>query len=500
MPPTTPAFPAWQRDFALLTLAGFTAFAFAMAAPLVVSDGDTYWHLATGRWILAHHGVPATDPFSYAAVGRPWVTHEWLSEVVMALFYDVFGWGGLRLMTGLASVATALMLANRLRRTLPFIAAIVVMGLSFWLLCRHALERPHMLALPILLLWTLELMRARERDRLPPLWLLPVMVLWANLHGSYVFGVAFTCFFALEALLGAKGRRFRTALEWGAFIIAATLAALLTPNGFDGLVYPMKVMAMGHLQSINEWRPVNFAKPSAMPVAFFTGLAACLYLGVGMPAVRLGLLLLLLQMTFVHIRQEIVLAITAPLLLAQPLASALERNGSQGPLPVEWPPLKELAPVIAVVVMLFVGVTFWRFSENNTPVDADNLPVTALQRTPAALRARPAFNDYAFGGWLILNGVQPFIDGRSDMYGDDHLKRYLEIDAPNPAGVDQTFDRYGIVWSIVRPKSGLVPVLAAKGWKTVYADKWAVVQARPDALANTSPSITPPSAGAPSKP
>ena len=65
------------------------------------------------------------------------------------------------------------------------------------------------------------------------------------------------------------------------------------------------------------------------------------------------------------------------------------------------------------------------------------------------------FNDYAFGGWLIFNGVRPFIDGRSDMYGDDQLDRYLEIDAPTPAGVDQTFNHYGIAWSILGPKSGL---------------------------------------------
>jgi hypothetical protein len=53
-----------------------------------------------------------------------------------------------------------------------------------------------------------------------------------------------------------------------------------------------------------------------------------------------------------------------------------------------------------------------------------------------------------------------------------------------------SFDHYSIAWSIVRPKSGLVPVLAAKGWKTLYADKWAVVQARPDAL-NTEPPAPP---------
>ena len=207
MTPSTAAFPVWQRDFTLLALASFTAFAFAMMAPLVVSDGDTYWHLATGRWILAHHGVPTTDPFSYTAVGRRWVTMEWLSQVVMALFYDALGWGGLRLLIGLAAVATALLLANRLRRTLPWHAAMIVMAFSFWVLLRHVLERPHMLALPILVLWTLKLLRAREQERMPSLWLLPLMVLWANLHASFLFGIVIACFFALEAFLAAKGRQ-----------------------------------------------------------------------------------------------------------------------------------------------------------------------------------------------------------------------------------------------------------------------------------------------------
>ena len=156
------------------------------------------------------------------------MTHEWLSEAIMALFYKAFGWGGLRLLIGLVSAATALLIANRLRRTLPWLAAVIAVTLSFWLLYRHVLERPHMIALPILILWTLDLMRAREQSRLPSLWLLPLMVLWANLHGSYVFGIAFTCFFALEALLDAKGRRIRTAAMWGGFIVAATAAALLS--------------------------------------------------------------------------------------------------------------------------------------------------------------------------------------------------------------------------------------------------------------------------------
>src|SRR5579862_5399576 len=76
-------------------------------APAILNDGDTFWHLAAGRWMLDHGQVPRTDPFSYTFVGRPWMTHEWLSEVVMALVFQAAGWSGIMLLTGLAMGGTA---------------------------------------------------------------------------------------------------------------------------------------------------------------------------------------------------------------------------------------------------------------------------------------------------------------------------------------------------------------------------------------------------------
>src|ERR1022692_1453089 len=88
-----------------IALAGALSF----AAP-ILNDGDTFWHLATGRWIIQHAAVPATDPFSFTFVGRPWVAHEWLSEVAMAGAWLAGGWGGLMLLVGLALGLTALLM------------------------------------------------------------------------------------------------------------------------------------------------------------------------------------------------------------------------------------------------------------------------------------------------------------------------------------------------------------------------------------------------------
>lgn len=60
----------------------------------VLADPDTYWHLATGRWILEHGSVPKIDVFSHSMPGTVWVAHEWLSALVLTGVYKMAGWAG----------------------------------------------------------------------------------------------------------------------------------------------------------------------------------------------------------------------------------------------------------------------------------------------------------------------------------------------------------------------------------------------------------------------
>ena len=60
-----------------------------------VTDPDVWWHLKTGQYIAEHMSVPHTDPFSYTRAGRPWIAHEWLTELLLYQIQRVAGWGGL---------------------------------------------------------------------------------------------------------------------------------------------------------------------------------------------------------------------------------------------------------------------------------------------------------------------------------------------------------------------------------------------------------------------
>jgi hypothetical protein len=174
-----------------------------------LEDPDTYWHIVLGRWIIDHAAVPHRDLFSFSMPGAPFVPFEWLAEVAIAAIYDYFGWAGLAAAAAFSAAATLALLLRLLLRSLAPIHALLATALAWHLISGHILARPHIFALPILVLWTATLVKARDEDRSPPLWLVPLMVLWANLHGSFIFGLALAALFAIEALIAAPDWRPR---------------------------------------------------------------------------------------------------------------------------------------------------------------------------------------------------------------------------------------------------------------------------------------------------
>ena len=93
-------------------------------------DGDTYWHVATGRWILENGVVPTQDPFSHTMRGTAWTAFEWLSQVILAAAHQLGGWTGLVALTALAFAATIALLTRALLRWLEPIYAVHVRGVG----------------------------------------------------------------------------------------------------------------------------------------------------------------------------------------------------------------------------------------------------------------------------------------------------------------------------------------------------------------------------------
>jgi hypothetical protein len=104
-------------------IAGCLIFALLLFLPPILNDGDTLWQIRAGEWILDHHAIPATDPFSFTAGDRRWFAHEWLAETVMALAYRAGGLKGVMVLAAAAAGLTAGVLLHHLRRFLPGVYA-----------------------------------------------------------------------------------------------------------------------------------------------------------------------------------------------------------------------------------------------------------------------------------------------------------------------------------------------------------------------------------------
>ncbi len=451
-----------------LALFGFLAFS---RAPF--NDGDTSWHLAAGALILDSGAVPQADPFSFTFAGAPWTAHEWLAEVLMAGALSLGGWAGLALLNAAAVIALFLIVGLELRRRLAMPQMVAALILLFIVLTPSILARPHVLAWPLLAGWLVVLLRARDAGRAPGLAAALIMLVWANLHGSFVFGLVLLAWFGLEALVRTADRR-RALIGWALFASASLLAAIATPHGLEGLLFPIQVSGMESLPLIREWRPVSFSEDLLFLAVLAGTLLVLVVRRVRVRPLRLVLLLLLVWLALQHVRHQSVLAIVAVLVLAEPFARSGEGEEGEGRRPRPAPPwlLVLFAAGLAAIAAGRLAAPLERASSASNPLEA-------IAAVPAELRRRPVLNSYGFGGPLILAGIRPYIDGRADMYGDAFLVEHQAIVNGDLAAFRRAVARWDIGWTMLEPGAPLVVRLdGERGWRRIHADPWAVIHVR----------------------
>ncbi|HWD60486.1 MAG TPA: hypothetical protein VG308_19540 [Stellaceae bacterium] len=474
--------PSWPWIVGLLVMLR------ALASPLaLLHDPDTYLHIAAGRWVLAHHALPFADPFSFTMAGQHWAASEWLGELTLALIYGAAGWGGVVWASAACfGLATGLLTHFLLRRLEPLPAVIGALA-GAALVLPHLLARPHVIALPLLVLWCGGILAARDDGRGPPWRLLPVMTLWANLHGSFLFGIALALYLGGEAVLypAASSSRVGEARRWAGFVAAAIAAALVNANGVAALTQPLRLMAMPALQSgFGEWQPADFGQFPAL-AGWLVGVSAlALLTGVRPPWTRIVLLAGLCHMALAHVRHADLLGLVGPLTIGAalgPLLAVLTRPAAAAPLLRAAARLGNPARLPGRLVMLALAAVL-SLPVLARPIDRADDPVTPATALAAAQRldlSGPVFNSEAFGGYLVFSGVPTFIDGRIELYGNDFLAAYLAAERGDAAALAGLLDDYRVGWALLQAQSPAVAALErVPGWRRVYGDGVAVVETR----------------------
>ena len=441
-------------------------------------DGDVGWHIAAGQWMVEHLRVPFTDPFSYPAQGRPWVAHEWLSEVLMGLAYKVGGFAGVAVVMSAALALLMTLIGLELRRWLGtprmvlMLAAVLVVLLPFL----HA--RPMVMTWPLLAGWTLVLMRARDRNRSPSLAWAALMILWVNMHASFALGLLLIGPFALEALIAAEDKA-RTFVRWLNFGVACLLATIVNPQGLTALLIPIGAFtAPSVIGLVQEFQPTDMTFTPGFEFALLVILGLSLCRGVRLQPLRLLSALGLLHLALFHMRHQALFVIVAALFLARPLAYRTEARG----------PVSD--------ALGFAGDKSWRFFAGagallllltsmtatlaQPPEDSGVYPSEAMAHLPQGLERTHVLNSYKFGGPLILRRIRPFIDGRTDVYGDQFVLDYKKLLDGDEAAFATAQRKWDFRWTLVSPSDGnLIAMLdRSPGWRRIYADRNAVIHVR----------------------
>jgi hypothetical protein len=182
------------------------------------------------------------------------------------------------------------------------------------------------------------------------------------------------------------------------------------------------------------------------------------------------LLLGLLHLSLAHARHEMLLAVIAPMLLAKPLAEAFGApRAAAAPRDLRLAGLVVAALALAAVRPLLPPPAIPAYASARA----------GLAALPAEVRRQPGLNAYAFGGYLIFDGVKPYVDGRADLFGDAFLDDYARIARGEPDALAAALAREHIGWTMFAPGQGAVAAMdALPGWRRVYADARVVVHQR----------------------
>jgi hypothetical protein len=238
---------------------------------------DSWLELVTGRAVW-QHGIPYHETLTVISLGHAWIDQQWLSQLAS---YALFLVGGLGLL-GLVNVALMLAavggaaLASR-RLGAPARSVLVVMAVCLIAIVPSREVRTQTFVLPLyaLIVW-LVVSDCRAPSR-RVLWCLPILVLWANLHGSVTLGAAFVALRGLTLGWERRAELRHDARAWRrplGLALGAGTAILLTPYGLSIITYYRTTLASSTLpRFVSEWAPVTSSPTVAIAVAVVAALA-----------------------------------------------------------------------------------------------------------------------------------------------------------------------------------------------------------------------------------
>ncbi len=499
-----------------------------LGATGLFNDPGTGWHLRIGEGIVSTRAFPDVDMFSYTRRGQPWVETQWLGDVILSLAFSAGGYSLIALGTAamIAAVFRWLYRTHASAGGWPAVAAVVVLTAA----CAasgHFLARPLVattVGVPLCFWWTTQY--ARGAIGAKRLWLLvPLAVVWANVHPGVLGGIATVVLCGGGAIAGAmlerrgettrwanlrdreyaasENRPSYTELRRSVMILAVggamAAATLFNPYGTAWHRQIATLMSMKTLhQYVDEWMPPDRAAPATIAAVLLVGTAAVASIvRRNRTTVPEGVVILFWAWQgFRGARHLPLLAIIAALQLGRLLADVRVSNGWLSCVGARVPlfsasmreaefrtggGLASVAFVAVLTAMLAAGIAVPAIGLGVARPPERKYSGGAIAYLRANPPPGPLLNDLDYGGMLIhdVRGVPVFIDDRFELYGEAFIGEYRSAVLRPEVFAGPLLDRWDIQAVVIRNALPLGQWLAANpAWAAAYRDPVAAVYTR----------------------
>ena len=476
-------------------------FIIAVRAPL---DSDMWWHLRAGEETLQSGQVYRIDTFSSTRVGENWINHSWLSQVLMAVLMRMGGFTALSVWVAVCAVISMglvylSMKGHPLLRSAVLILAAMVSSVVWS-------PRPQIMSLVLLALVSWLAGRYRANRKWIYLALIPPLFgLWGNLHGGYILGLIYLGAFAAGEILDKILFRAReSTMEWkeigllGAVMAGGLVLVLVNPFGIQMWKIPFNTVGVETLQNlINEWASPDFHQAFQQPLLWML-LGLLGLLGISGKTARGSQLVPAAAFAYAALvarRNFGPSAIVSAPIIAEQLSYVLDKwlDNLRQEIPffeqfmVSAEENKEkfnqtarnLINLTLVLLLLFAAVL--KTIQVNDPdllsqLEKEYFPAEAAQWIEEEGRSFKIFNDYNWGGYLIyrLPDYLVFVDGRTDLFGDEILEDYNHI-MRTEGNWEEILESYQLDTLLLPENSHLAKTASLLGWAELYRDDKAVL-------------------------
>jgi hypothetical protein len=391
---------------------------------------DSYLDLAAGR-VIAHDGIPHREVFTVAARGDSWIDQQWLAHLLTYASWSVGGYPGVAIVSSAAvGIAFGLLSAMLIARGAHPQRAVMWAAGAYVVCLGNTVVRAQALAYPLfaLLLWGLIDDARRRRLRRRSFLVLPLLIIWANLHGSVLLAVVMVtgASIARAITVGRCGERYS---GYAAIALTAPLTVFATPYGFSVVHYYGALIGNPVVSTyILEWAPPSFGNPFSLAFIVLL-LITCVVMGYAVGkgsrpgALPLGLLVFTALVAAQGVRYAAWFGLTACAVNAETLAGL---GRTPHPLP---PRLMRLvaamvAVLVAVSLVALIRTSDARFEQLQPRAAMSAAARYAASHPGADILADDTSSSAMLWKYPALYGRIGF-DARLEQFDDRELKRWF---------------------------------------------------------------------------